>query len=151
MDITVIAEKQMIGLKTPKGKNVISLKAYEFLANTLFERGEKRGIFAHILIVLDWCLMKRAENCVNTKINHILFHGNCLVFEFEKYKGHQKGEKHLVPLHVYANLSKMWLCPVLSLSRYLSCYLDALKDDVPLFEGKSYFKRYALQLTNIVK
>ena len=37
--------------------------------------------------------MKRVENCVNAKINRILFHGDCLVFKFAKYKGHQRGEK----------------------------------------------------------
>ena len=36
--------------------------------------------------------MKRAENSINAKINHIRFHGECLVFEFTKSKGHQKEE-----------------------------------------------------------
>ena len=50
--------------------------------------------------------MKGAENCVNAKINHVDFHSGCLVFEFEKYKGHKKGENHIGPWHVYANPSK---------------------------------------------
>ena len=41
-------------------KKPISLKAYEILAKTLFESGEKRDIFAHLFIVLYWYLMKRA-------------------------------------------------------------------------------------------
>ena len=49
-------------------------------------------ISAHLFLVLDWCVMKRAENCVNAKINHIHFHGDCLVFYFEKSRGDQKGE-----------------------------------------------------------
>ena len=81
--------------------------------------------------------MKRAESCVNAKINNVHFHGDCLVFEFTKSKGHQKGENHLGPWNVYANPSKMWLCPVLSLLRYLFCYPDVLNGGMPLFEGKS--------------
>ena len=95
--------------------------------------------------------MKREENWVTVKINHIHFHGDCLVFEFEKSKGHQKGENNLGSWHVYANPSKMWLCPVLSLPRYLFCYPDVLKGDVPLFEGKSQFTRYATRLAKLVK
>ena len=49
----------------------ISIEAYEILMKTLFETREKRDIFAHLFLVLDWCPMKRAENCVNAKINHV--------------------------------------------------------------------------------
>ena len=113
MEIAVVAEKHMLGLKIPEGKNPISLEAYEFLAKTLFKIGEKRDIFARIFLVLYWCLTKRAENCVNTKINHINFHGDCPVFELAKYKGHKNGEKCLGPWHVYENPPKMCSCTVL--------------------------------------
>ena len=86
--------------------------------------------------------MKRAENCVNAKINHINFHGDCLVFEFENSKVHQKGENHLGPWHVYTNPSEMWLCPVLSLSRYLFFYPDVLNGGVSLFKGKLQYTQY---------
>ena len=62
--------------------------------------------------------MKKSENCVNAKISHISFHGDCLVFEFAKSKGNKNGENNLGPWHVYVNQLKMWLCPVLSLSRF---------------------------------
>ena len=76
MERTVIVEKQMLGHKTHEGKKPISLDSYDILAKTLFESGEKRDIFAHIFLVLYWCLVKMAENCVNAKINKIHFHGN---------------------------------------------------------------------------
>ena len=86
MKRTLIVEKQMLGIKFYEGKKTITLKAYDLLTKTLFESGEKRDIFAHLFIVLDWCLMKGAEIFVNAKINHIHFHGDCLVFEFKKSK-----------------------------------------------------------------
>ena len=45
----------------------------------------------------------------------------------------------------------MWLCPVRSLSRNLSCYPNVLKGDVPLFEGKPQYTQYATWLKKIVK
>ena len=51
---TVITEKQMLGEKDSEGKKPISLEASELLAKTLFESGEKRDIFAHLFLVLDW-------------------------------------------------------------------------------------------------
>ena len=47
--------------------------------------------------------MKKAENCVSCKVNHINFEDDCLVFRFAKSKGHQDGEEHVGPWHVYAN------------------------------------------------
>ena len=95
--------------------------------------------------------MKRTENGVNARINHIHFHGDCLVFEFTKSNGDQKTGKKLGPWHVYANPSKMWLCPVISLSRYLFCYPDVLNVNVQMFEGRSQYKRCDTRLMKLVK
>ena len=86
--------------------------------------------------------MKRAENCVNCKVNHIYFRHDSLVFSFAKSKGHQKGEKHVGPWHVYSNPFKPWICPVLALARYIFSFPDVLKGDRPLFDGGSQYNRY---------
>ena len=52
MEIIVIVEKQMLGIKSPEGKELISLEAYELLAKTLFDSGGKRDIFAHLFLFL---------------------------------------------------------------------------------------------------
>ena len=101
--------------------------------------------------MLDWCLMKRAKNCVNAKVKHIYFLNDSLVFEFSKSKGHQKGESHIGPWHVYSNPQKPWLCPVLSLVRFLFCYPDVLQGDVPLFEGESQYRRSCNTFLNLVE
>ena len=92
----------MIGLKPPEEKT-ISLESYELLTKTLFESEEKRDIYEHLFLVLDWRLMKRAGNCANTTVIHFHFHSDCLIFEFAKSKGYQKGENNLGPWHIYAN------------------------------------------------
>ena len=73
MEITEILDKQMLSIKISKRKKPISLEVYERPTKTLFERIEKRDIFAHMFLVLDCCLMKRAENCVNAKIITFIF------------------------------------------------------------------------------
>ena len=111
MERTITCAKHKLGLKITEGKKPLSMKAYSMMARRLFENEAKEDIFAHLFLVLDWCLMKRAENCTNAKINHILFRDDCLVFEFAKSKGHQKGEEHVGPWHVYANPETPWICP----------------------------------------
>jgi len=136
-----LKEKQGLGLSITEGKKTLSQEAYELLAKTLFHSEKKEHIFGHVFLVLDWILMKRAENCVNCKINHITFQNNCLVFEFAKSKSHQRGESHVGPWHVYANPHIPWCCPVLSLAMYLFSYPEVLKGDMPLFRWvRSIFK-----------
>ena len=96
----------------------------------------------HLFLVLDWCMIKRAENCVNAKINHIFFRNDALVFEFAKSKGLQKGEDHVGPWHLYANPKKPYICPLLALSNFLASNLEVLKGDMSLFEGTSQYDRY---------
>eukprot|EP00804_Cyclotella_cryptica_P006115 CCRYP_010730-RA/>CCRYP_010730-RA protein AED:0.34 eAED:0.34 QI:0/0/0/1/1/1/2/0/216 len=85
------AAKQHLGLKLTEGKLPMPLKVYNNIAKKLFFSGEKEDVFCHLFFVLDWCLMKRAENRVGAKINHISFRDDALAFEFAKTKGNQTG------------------------------------------------------------
>ena len=143
-------EKQDLGLSLLEGKRPISAEAYELVCKHFFYSGKVEHVFSHLFNVLDWNLMKRAENCVNAKINHIYFRHDALVFDFAKSKGHQKGETHLGPWHIYANPLKPWMCPLLALSRYLFCYPEVLKGDMPLFEGNAQYNRYAMIYTKAI-
>ena len=135
-------EKQNLGLTITEGKKALSKEGYHLFAKYFFTSSQPEHAFAHLFLVLDWCLMKRAENCVNAQINHIYFRHDALVFEFAKSKGHQKGEDHVGPWHLFANPTDPYICPVLSLSRYLATNIDVMKGDMPLFEGTSQYDRY---------
>ena len=87
--------------------------------------------------------MKRAENCVDCKITHIYFENDSLVFAFAKSKGHQAGEEHVGPWHIYANPFEPEICPVLALARYLLSFPDKLRSNTALFEGTAQYNRYA--------
>ena len=94
--------------------------------------------------------MKKTENCVNAKINHIHFHGDCLVFEFAKSKVHKKGENHIGPWNIHANPFKnVVVSSAIIIVVFL--YPGVLKGYVPLSEGKSQCAQYATRFTKLVK
>jgi hypothetical protein len=95
--------------------------------------------------------MKRAENCVDCKITHITFEGDCLVFEFAKSKSQQDGEEHIGPWHIYANPKEPFICPILSLARYLFTFPTVLVGKSPLFEGTSQYNRYSKIFSRILR
>ena len=69
-----------------KGKAVMKPEAYEMIAEDLFKSGAKCDIFNHGMLLLDWNLMKRSENCLNVKMIHIEFEEDYLKFVLEKEK-----------------------------------------------------------------
>lgn len=54
MDRTILTEKEQLGLSLSEGKKPMSVDAFELLAETLFRSKDKRDIFAHLFLVLDW-------------------------------------------------------------------------------------------------
>lgn len=54
MDRTILIEKEQLGLSLSEGKKPMSVEAYELLAETLFHSKDKKDIFAHLFLVLDW-------------------------------------------------------------------------------------------------
>ncbi|GFH55956.1 hypothetical protein CTEN210_12433 [Chaetoceros tenuissimus] len=141
IDRTGANQAQKLGLKIGHGKKPMSFEAYEMIAKHLFQSGDPQDVFAHLFLVLDWSLMKRAENCVNAKINHIYWNNDCLVFEFAKEKGKQKGDC-FGPWHVYANPQKPHICPVLAFAKYIASFPEVLEEGHSLFEGSGQYRRY---------
>ena len=95
--------------------------------------------------------MKRAENCVDCKITHITVKSDALTFQFAKSKGHQNGEEHVGPWHVYANPLEPHLCVVLSLARYLFTYPELFLNNTALFQGNAQYSRYSKLFLNLLK
>ena len=87
--------------------------------------------------------MKRANNGVNCKINHITMRNDSLVFQFVKSKGHQNGEEDVGLWHVYANSEEPHVCVVQSLVQYLFTYPQLLREGASLFQGTLQHNRYA--------
>ncbi len=52
------AAKMHLGLKLTEGKVAMPIKVYERMAKKLFCCEEKEENFAHLFLVMNWCLMK---------------------------------------------------------------------------------------------
>ncbi|EJK63971.1 hypothetical protein THAOC_15345, partial [Thalassiosira oceanica] len=132
----------------------MSFDAFECIALHLFRSGASEDIETRFMFLLEWNLMKRAENVVHAKISHIEWRDDCLVFTFAKSKSNQRGEEHLGPWHVYANPEKPHLCLFLAFGMYAFCNPHILKGGgVALFEGttaKSVYARYMARFNNVV-
>lgn len=139
---TIQIEKQELAQKITEGKDPMSVETFEYIAKEMFvSDNAEESLFAHFFFLLDWNLMKRAENCAGCKINHIHWNGDALVFEFAKSKGDPDG-KFTGPWHCYANPEKPYICVVLALAKYCLTYTDVLTNGAPLFEGSSQYDRY---------
>lgn len=146
-----LAAKQTLGLKISEGKSHMTVAVYEFLCKTMFQSRKPEHVFAHTFTVLDWNLMKRAENVVDAKIAHISFSNDAMVFMFSKSKSQQDGaEEYLGPWHVYANPQKPWLCPILAIARFCFMYPEVFTGNRPLFEGKNSYSRYQKVFTQLL-
>ena len=115
----IAAAKQHLGLKLTEGKDEMKQEVSEMIAEHLFKSDKQEDILYHLIFLLDWNLMKRAENCMNAKMIHTQFKEDHLAFEFAKEKGKQHGDMH-GPWHCFANpkkphiedLSRARLCKV---------------------------------------
>jgi len=88
----VQAAKIHHGPKLTEGKVAMSINIYQTMAEKRFYSQDKEDIFYHLFLVLDWCPMKRAENCITAKIKHILFDEDTLTVAFAKTKWNQTGD-----------------------------------------------------------
>ena len=96
------------------------------------------------------CLMNRDENCVICRVNHITFEDDYLIFRFAKSKGHQDGEEHVCPWHVYSNPKKPQFFTVFSMARYLFTYPRIMVNNASLFRGNSQYDRYSKKFAKLL-
>ena len=146
----IAAAKQHLGLKITEGKDEMKQAVYELIAEHLFKSGKREDILYHLIFLLDWNLMKRAENCMNAKMIHINFTEDHMTFEFAKEKGKQHGDMH-GPWHCFANPEKEHICLLLAFAKYIFTFTDVLKDGAPLFEGTNQYGRYSTRLHQVFR
>ena len=61
---TIQTEKQELAQKITEGKDPMSVETFEYIAKEMFlSDSAEELLFARLFSLLDWNLMKRAENC----------------------------------------------------------------------------------------
>ena len=130
----VASQRKENGVSIMEGKRKMSFQVYEKLCECLLKR--KNDEFAHCFLVLEWNLMARSQNVVDSHVENVYFDNDCLVFQFGKTKCDQTGKNADQLWHVYANPHNPAVCPVLSLSRYLFANPGVLIDGIIRREGE---------------
>ena len=92
--------------------------------------------------------MKRVENCVDSKINHVSIIDDALSIDFAKSKGNQDGEANQGPWHMYANASNPEICIFLALARYIFTFPEVISNGAAIFEGDGQYGRYGRNMQN---
>jgi hypothetical protein len=111
-------DKQKSRASMMEGKRKMSFQVYQKLCELMLKSGDGDE-FAHCFLVLEWNLMARSENVVDSHVENVYFENDCLVFQFAKTKCDQTGKNADQLWHEYATPNNPTTCPVLSLSCYL--------------------------------
>ena len=91
----------------------------------MFVSWKRRQLFiCTCILTMEWNLMARSDNCVNMHVQ--LIQWKSLIFYFGKSKGNQSGERTNDAWHVCSNPKNPFICPVLSMAKYLFCNPDIL-------------------------
>jgi hypothetical protein len=109
-------EKQKLGELMMEGKRKMSFQVYQKLCELMLKSGDGDE-FAHCFLVLEWNLMARSKNVVDSHMENVYFKNDCLVFQFAKTKCDQTGKNADQLWHAYVTPNNPTTCPVLS--RYL--------------------------------
>ena len=117
-----------------------------------FRREKIEHIAANTFLVLEWNLIAQAENCVGSKLWHISFHWDALVFDFAKTMIYQEGIKNIDhTLHMYKNNLEPFVCPLLELARYIIAHPSILTGQGNLFKGDYQYERFKKILNEVVR
>ena len=80
MKCTVAKARKNDGDVLDEGKRPMSKSVYEKMCQILCEGGDDEYLFAHAFLTIEWNLMARSDNVVNSHVNHIRWDGNSLQF-----------------------------------------------------------------------
>ncbi len=115
-----VADKTVLeGVVTMVGKKKMGFNVYKKICQKFLQEEGEEYIFSRAFVTLEWNLMVRSENVVNTHILHVCWDADCLVFCFVKSKGDQTGKNCDQEWYVYANPHTPAVCPVLALGCYI--------------------------------
>ena len=83
----VAEEKKKTGQKLTEGKRFMSRMVYKKFCQILMNGESDEYLFAHCFLTLEWNLMARVDNIVDSMVSYIQWNCDSLVFNFAKMKG----------------------------------------------------------------
>ena len=141
--------------KPDEGREPMSVELLKKLLEWFWEYNTCDGVFAHCYLIMTWVLMCRSENTALIKLSDIAWSTSfdCFQVFFSHSKTDQVGDEARHPRHIYANSVLPLLCPVTSLSFYLSCCFNTqnLTDHSFLFPGPHQEVRFSRMLARLLR
>ena len=145
-------EKQALGLRIIEGKDPMPFAAYVKLASILACSQDTEHVVAHLFLLLDWNMVSRAENAVNSHMDLFGIFDDALLVYLGPSKGDQEGTKHSDhPWNLYTVPENPAICPVLAFAKYLMCHPQILNGKCKIFDGSSQYKRMNAVLKEVVR
>ncbi len=145
-------ERQALGLRIIEGKDPMPFAAYVKLASILACSQDTEHVAAHLFLLLDWNMVSRAENAVNSHIDLFGIFDDALLVYLGPSKGDQEGTKHIDhPWHLYTVPENPAICPVLAFAKYLMCHPQILNGKCKIFDGSSQYERMNAVLKEVVR
>ena len=95
-----------------------------------------------LLLTLEWNLMVRSDNVVNSHTNHLEWRDDCLLYYVMRSKEDQEGDSSNEPWHIYTNPDDLAVCTILALARYLRAYPEVTHGG-KLFMSSDPYQRFA--------
>lgn len=138
---------------TDDSKAALSVQLLRALCTWFLEWQTEDGVFAQCFLLMTWNLSCRVNNTLHIKMNDIAWRDfDCFTITFAHSKTNQTGEEAKYPRHMFANPVDPVVCPVLSLSFYLtSCFNSfTVSDDSPLFPGAPQENRFSRILKRVL-
>ena len=146
---TSAQERGLQGVRLTEGKEPLPFVVYCAICRWLLEKGDSASIFAHCFLTLTWNLICRSKNTTLVQREHISWEGDAAGIQFAHSKTDIGGDESPHIRHIYANPLKPFICPILSLARYLILFPG--RDTGPLFHGSAQYDRFRTILNNIVQ
>jgi len=140
----VAKQKENLGTKADAGKRLMSFHVYEKLCQLMMESEDDEYIFGQWFLTVEWNLMARSDNIVQSHVNHLEWRDNCLLYYMIRTKGDQDGNLSTQHWYVYANPHAPHICSVLALAIYVLANSTVTKDS-KLFQRFSKVLRKCLE------
>ena len=83
---TVAKDIQDQGISCEQGKSAMGFSVYKRLCEILVASPNPEDVFTRAWLTLEWSLMARADQCVQSHINHLQWRDDSLVIFFAKKK-----------------------------------------------------------------
>ena len=114
---TVVKEMQERGVTCKEGKYRMGFPIFKRLCKLMAAPGSAENLYARFWLTLEWSLISRAENCVNSHVNHLRRRDDSMIIFFINPRPTKRDWTQIfhdifIPIQCYQSVSLyiLWMC-----------------------------------------